>query len=105
MVQMNAAMKYHRLTYIGPLLARIGARKSMATRTRPASASGSIQTGVSPHSRPCASPNKMPTAVLVTTTCQAMKMNQESLGCSTGRSVSRGMAQCKAPRKAFAMKP
>ena len=47
-------MKYHDVTYSGPRERTIGAMKLMATSSRPASARGSIQTGVSPHSRPWA---------------------------------------------------
>ena len=79
--------------------------KLIATSSRPTWASGSIQTGVSPHSTPCACPSRMPTAVDSTTTCQAAKMKYESERLSTGRSVSRGIAQCSAPRKLLAMKP
>ena len=45
----------------------MGAMKLTATNNKPASAKGSIQTGVSPHSRPWAWPNRIPTAVATTT--------------------------------------
>ena len=73
-------MKYQRETYSGPLVRMIGAMKLMATNSNPTSASGSIQTGVSPHSTPCAWPSRMPTAVLSTTTCQATKMKYDRRG-------------------------
>ncbi len=47
-------MKYHSETYIGPLLRPIGTMKFTATSASPSRASGSIQKGVSPHSRPWA---------------------------------------------------
>ena len=53
-VQTNIAMKYHKLTYIGPFVFAIGAMKFKPTSSSPTSDSGSIQNGVSPHSSPCA---------------------------------------------------
>ncbi len=52
----------------------IGAPKLMATSSSPARAIGSIHTGVSPHSSPCASPRRMPIAVAITTPCHAKKI-------------------------------
>ena len=67
-------MKYHSVTYMGPLERAMGVRKFAATRANPTKAMGSIQKGVSPHSTPWASPIKIPTAVAQTTICQARKM-------------------------------
>ena len=47
----------------------------------------------------------IPAAVANTTNCQAPNINHDSGRLATGWSVSRGTAQCSAPRKAFARKP
>ena len=98
-------MKYHSVTYSGPLVRTIGAMKLIATSSSPTCASGSIQTGVSPHSTPCACPSRMPTAVDSTTTCQAAKMKYESGRLSTGlqRQPRNRPVQC--AQKALARKP
>ncbi len=50
-------------------------------------------------------PKTIPTPVPSTTICQAVRMNHDNRRSSTGLSVSRGTAQCSAPRKALARKP
>ena len=115
-------MKYHSVTYSGPLRADDrrheidrheqqagqGQRIDPDRRFAPLHALAPSENGKLASAAECAcnvGPNTMPTAVASTTTCQATKMNYDKRRSSTGLKVSRGMAQCSAPRNALARKP
>ncbi len=105
-VQTNAARKYHSVTYIGPVERMIGATKLMATSSSPNCATGSIQTGVSPHSTPWPGRARIPTAVESDHHLpRAKDEHATALLSKTGFSVSRGRPNASTPRKAFAKNP
>ena len=75
-----AAIKYHSVTYIGPFIFAMGTSQLTANSASPTRAIGSIQNGVSPHSKPWA-PNDIARCVL------CVRLATQSAACSVGPKI------------------